>query len=113
MRRIIAALLLFSVLSLSAQEKKEEKYIPDPYEIDEFHPVLHDIRRSTIIFSGAFPLGYMYSTMLADSALSSTDFYTDKDEQEKVEFKLLTALSFAGFIMLIDFIIEKIIKGRN
>lgn len=112
MRRVIAILLLFTTLSLTAEEKKEDLK-PVPYEIDEFHPILRDIRRSSIIFCGAFPLGFMYTSIATDSLLSESDFYTDKTEQEQIEFKLLTSLAFAGVVMLIDFVIEKIIRGRE
>lgn len=109
-RKIIACILLISTISLSAQESTQES-APEPYEANEFHPALYDARRASIIFCGAFPLGFMYTSIVSDNMMGDTDFYKDKSEQERIEFKLLTSLVFAGIVMLIDFVIEKFFKG--
>lgn len=108
MRKIIAAILLVSTITLSAQESTTEN-TPEPYEVDEFHPALYDARRASIIFCGAFPLGFMYTSIVSDSMMAEPE--TSKDEQERIEFKLVASLVFAGVVMLIDFIIEKFFKG--
>lgn len=110
MKKIIAILLLISTVSLAAQESSAEN-VPEPYEIDEFHPALYDARRASIIFCGAFPLGFMYTSLVSDNMLGDSDFYKDKSEQERIEFKLAASLVFAGIVMLIDFVIEKFFKG--
>lgn len=105
MKKIIAVILLFTTLSLSAENT------PEPYSDDEFLPVLHDVRRATVIFCGALPLGYMYSSIISGNFLTDTDFYGElEEESDKVEFKLLSSLAFAGVVTLIDFIIEKFFR---
>ena len=111
MKRVIAILLLICSFNLYA----EDELIPEPYEYEEFSPVLHDIRRASIIFCGAFPLGYMYSSFVGDSLLSNSDLfegldYTERNNKE-IEVKLVSSLIFAGSVMIIDLIIEKFFRG--
>ena len=111
MSRIIFILLLLSTSLIYA----EDEFTPEPYEYEEFSPVLHDIRRASIIFCGAFPLGYMYSSIIGDPILSSSGIYDDLDSSEQsnkeIEVKLISSLIFAGSVTIIDFIIEKFFRG--
>jgi len=108
-KKLIALLLIFSCLNLYSEEA-----VAEPYKADEFSPVLHDIRRASIIFCGAFPLGYMYSSIIMDPVFNSSGVYNDLDEIEKnnkeIETKLISSLIFSGLIMFIDFIIEKVFR---
>ena len=60
MKKILACMLILTTLSLSSQEK-----VPEPYMPEEFHPALHDIRRGSIIFCGAFPSFYFWYLIFA------------------------------------------------
>ncbi len=109
MKRVVAIILLITTTSLFCTEN-----VPVPYESEEFNPILLDVRRASIIFCGAFPLGYMYSSVFGDEILANSDKYSDLDDVEKnnkeIEVKLVSSLIFAGVVMLIDFIIEKFFK---
>ena len=111
MNRIIIILMLLSISTLYGEESKT----PVPYEYEEFSPVLHDVRRASIIFCGAFPLGYMYSSIIGDPILASSTLYDDLDSTEKsnkeIEVKLISSLIFAGSVTIIDFIIEQFFRG--
>lgn len=106
MRKIIAIILLITTTSVYCTDNT-----PVPYEEEEFGPVLLDVRRASVIFCGAFPLGYMYSSIISDYVLPESDQYNDLDEVEKsneeIKDKLVSSLIFSGIVMLIDFIIEK------
>lgn len=109
MKRVIALILLCSIMTVTAEEVN-----PEPYDKNEFHPVLQDVRRASIIFCGAYPLAYMYSTILGDTLLQS---YMESDtvdevekENEEIELKLVSSLVLAGIVVLIDFIIEKFFR---
>lgn len=109
MKRVVAIILLITTTSLFCTENT-----PVPYEREEFNPILLDIRRASIIFCGAFPLGYMYSSTVIDYILPENDKYSNLDDLDKnnkeIEDKLVSSLIFAGMIMIIDFIIEKFFK---
>lgn len=102
MRRILSLILLFSTLSLFCETT------PEAYNYEEFHPILQGARRATVVFSGALPLGYMYSSIVSDNFLSEDDneIYGSLDDDEKIEFKLVSSLIFAGVVTLVDLIIE-------
>lgn len=107
MKKIISIILLFTTLSLGLGAENT----PEPYSDEEFVPVLHDVRRATVIFCGALPLGYMYSSIVSDNFLTDSDIYGGlEEESDKVEFKLLSSLAFAGLVTLIDLIIEKFFR---
>lgn len=111
MRKIILITLIFNAIFIYA----DEEIVAEPYLYEEFHPVLHDIRRASIIFCGAFPLGYMYSSVIGDPILEDSDMFIDLDATEKsnkeIEIKLISSLIFAGTVMIIDLIIEKFFRG--
>ncbi|MGL1894121.1 MAG: hypothetical protein OCD02_21005 [Spirochaetaceae bacterium] len=113
MRKIIAILLICSTF-YSFSETDIDIDTPEPYELNEFHPILLDVRRASIIFCGAFPLGYMYSSLIIDPLLEDSTIYDDLDTDEKsnkeIETKLISSLIFAGIIMIIDLIIEKFFR---
>ncbi len=108
MHKIIFILLMFLTFSLYSEER-----VAEPYRKDEFLPVFHDIRRASIIFCGAFPLGYMYASIIEDPIFSQSIAFDDLEENEKnnkqIEIKLISSLIFASIVMIIDLIIEKII----
>lgn len=117
MKRILAVILLFSTLNLFGENKKTTPTpVPEPYEKEEFSPVLHDVRRATVVFAGALPLGYMYSSIACDSFIINSDYeldgstYSDLDDSDKVAVKLVSSLSFALVVTLIDLIIEKFFR---
>lgn len=111
MKRVIIIFCLCNTLFIYA----EEKVIAEPYAYEEFSPILHDVRRASIIFCGAFPLGYMYSSIIGDPILAESDMFIDLDatdkSNEEIEIKLISSLIFAGTVMIIDLIIEKFFKG--
>ena len=113
MEKVICIILIFTNLCLFAAEPVAEP-VAEPYQPNEFHPILQDIRRASIIFCGAFPLGYMYSSILGDPILVEMNQFPDLDETDKnnkeIEIKLISSLIFSGVVMLIDIIIEKIFK---
>lgn len=109
MRRIIAIFLLFTTISLFSETA------PEPYNYDEFPIALQRVRRATVVFSGALPLGYMYSSIVSDNFLSEPDneVYGSLDDNEQVEFKLMSSLIFAGVVTLVDLIIEIIYRRQK
>ena len=115
MKRVISIfLLLILCFNINAADKV---ITPEPYTDEEFSPVLKDARRASIIFCGAFPLGYLYTSLLADTYISVYDPYGDLDSSEKsnkeFELKLFSGLIFAGIVTIIDFIIEKFFLRKN
>ncbi|OQY37700.1 MAG: hypothetical protein B6229_07950 [Spirochaetaceae bacterium 4572_7] len=112
MKKIIAIFLLITTFTLYGLPENQSKE-PVPYADNEFPPILYDIRRSSIIFCGAFPLGYMYSSIAADHILSPNSEYGTMDDDGKIEYKLISSLVFSGVIMFIDLIIEKFFRGRG
>lgn len=109
MKKIICIILILTTIGLFAEES-----VPEPYGQDEFHPILYDVRRASIIFCGAFPLGYMYSSIIGDQFFLKSDEFAGLDETERsnkeIETKLMSSLIFAGVVMFIDLIIEKFFR---
>lgn len=111
MKRLLAIILLFSTLNLYGDNT------PEPYRDDEFLPVFHDIRRASIIFCGALPLGYMYSSIACDFYFQENpeyqlngSSYSDLNDSDKVAVKIVSSISFALVITIIDMIIEKFFR---
>jgi len=106
--RVVAIILLLVIpFNLTCQEIK-----PEEYDFNEFPQAAKDLRRGSIIFLGAFPVGFMYLSLVSDSFLGSVNEYRSLDDQTKIEYKLIGALIFSGIVTLIDFIIEKISSRR-
>ncbi len=109
MKKIISIILIISSMNLFSAE-----IIPEPYKKDEFPKYLLDIRRATVIFCGAIPLGYMYSSIVGDVIIDESGILADIEDEEinnkKIELKILSSLIFAGVVMIIDLIIEKLFK---
>lgn len=116
MRRILAVILLFSTLNLFGDNTTPT---PEPYQKDEFLPVFHDLRRATVVFAGALPLGYMYSSIACDSFIVNSDFelagstYDELSDNDQISVKLVSSVSFALVVTIIDMIIEKFFRRSN
>lgn len=109
MKKIISILLIFLTLNLYCENE------PEAYNYDDFHPVLLGVRRASVVFVGALPLGYMYSSIVSDNFLSEPDneLYGSLDDSEKVEFKLASSLIFAGLVTVIDLVIEYLFRRQK
>lgn len=111
-------LILLILICFTGQLAAENRNVPEPYRDEEFPTWMHDLRRGSTVFCGALPFGYMVSSGLYDAALDSggfieQDFYASMDDNEKIEFKLMSTVVFALSVTLIDFIIEKLFYSNG
>ena len=82
----------------------EERY--EPYQEDEFPPLLHQFRRSEVLFFGSFPLSYLYSNLGYFAYSEMTGHSLDANTKNQV--LLYTSLSISLTVVLIDLILDYI-----
>ncbi len=127
MRKIAIIILFFFINSLifSADDAYKD-LIPEEYDKSEFPQGLRDLRRAEIILVGSYPFSllftkigmdvYDYASNGFDSKYApslfggSSNIDRTSSDPEKV---LLTALCVSAGVVLIDFIIGKVKKGKS
>lgn len=120
-RKLIAKILIFSLLFNTALPVFSEDTTPKAYEEDEFPQTLKDIRRFEIITIGALPFvtldatlaysTYRYAAHDFDSAYKPDIFSSSSFSQDEQKGIILTSIGICVGIGLTDLIVQ--IVKRN
>ena len=127
----LVSVMVFAVFSASllpaATSSSKDDEEAAPYENEEFHPILLDIRRAEIIAFGTFPFTVLFSTVFYDvfryfyNGMSSAYLpWPFKDSSTAIaitneEYMILLGVS-AGIsvgIAVVDFALRKALKRRR
>jgi len=102
---ILLILMILSCASApSAVPSAEGDREPVPYGKDEFSPGLVKLRRAEVLFFGALPLFYMFTSLGYDLAVQDPPAETN----DVLGQKMGITLSLSGLLSLADFIVGEV-----
>ncbi|MDC7223205.1 MAG: hypothetical protein PQJ60_05645 [Spirochaetales bacterium] len=112
---LLTAIFLFSCAttggateSSTTDDSSSESGDPVPYEEGEFSEGLLKLRRGEVLFFGALPLIYMFSSLGYDTYYDLVDADPPSDSNTELGQKFTITLSLSALLALADFIVGEV-----
>ncbi len=100
----------FSCATTGTQTKQTGESEPVPYQEDEFSPALGKLRRGEVLFFGALPLFYMFTSLGYDMYFDMSSASPPADTNDVLGQKMSISVSLSGILALADFIVGELQK---
>ena len=104
---LISLMVLFIFPNVFSEEKTKEENLPEPYTKDEFSPALRDLRRAEIIFFGAFPISFFFSSIGYDISKGILKENYRFDDQEEKKAIILSSVILSSVVVALDYFLGK------
>ncbi|MDC7221123.1 MAG: hypothetical protein PQJ59_14400 [Spirochaetales bacterium] len=105
---LLAAFLFSCATTGSSSTSTTTDTEPVPYEEDEFAPGLIKLRRAEVLFFGALPLFYMFTSLGYDTYYDMTSADAPSSTNTELGQKFAITVSLSGILALADFIVGEL-----